>query len=706
MAITNLWATFFQWFPCSGITSGGLKIRPGFEFLADFPAYSPPAKPPVLAGLGKLTQIPLNELQGIRGHEGTEKIWSCIDPYLPIQVTPELGLECKFQGATFSGFRMQLYLHPLGFVASLQFRLSIDPGIDGFRLARLLNNMERNGRITSRAHKFKQARTVVQLLGQVRDSVAAQISVEPPRFRLADPPFCVLALGSDYGLNIDAVRNGQGGELMSALERYTSNQKADASALAEQYSVDVGYTRRPNVPSGWVLASNNGVAVYIEPGEDPKRAERARLCHHRNIVKLLGFYRLYQAFVADAGRANTDVGKDIVQHAVTALDEMRVKYSRWWIRWGTERLGLERSVKAAVERYGIARVNPPNQKTIVPPSKLNVEAVLHYKVFPTALAWAQPSLTYPLISFNLTNPTSTEVAVTLECELEDYANKRIELAHVQQRQSALVDLKFALRNPFPIFFDQRYGNFAYSASLELATGARTPLVTTGVQMALSPIDTFVFASRDAVTGKISDWSWMIAAWVSKERSELQPIVQRARALNGGAAPGYAVKGDVPTGVRAQVNALYDALKEMGIAYDDTATVYHQDAKDFAQRVRLPYRSLKDRAANCLDGSVLFASLLATIGLHPIVLLLPGHAIAGWRSENSEISDLEFIETTVLAKETFEKARELGMQKYAEVQERANQWQFTGEFTDLKEFAIPIDVEKEWTGRSVVPLPWE
>jgi hypothetical protein len=205
-----------------------------------------------------------------------------------------------------------------------------------------------------------------------------------------------------------------------------------------------------------------------------------------------------------------------------------------------------------------------------------------------------------------------------------------------------------------------------------------------------------------------DWSWMIAAWVSKNnQGPLQPIIQRARELNGGESRGYGVSGDVRGGVRAQVKALYSALQSTTrISYDDSATVFHLDGKDYAQRVRLPYRSLKDEAANCLDGSVLFASLLATIGLHPIILLLPRHAIVGWKQEDSDASEIEYLETTLLRKEEFANAHQEGMKRYAMVKAVADRWQYTGEIPDAKEFAIPIDVEKEWTGREVVSLPWD
>jgi hypothetical protein len=706
MAITNLWVTFFQWFPWPDLSSGRLKVQPGFAFLADFASYSPPATLPVLSGLGKLTRVPEREREGIHHHEGTSKIWSCLDPYLPVEVAPELGLESKNKHATLSGLRLHAYLHPFGLIASLRFRMAMDPGIDGFRLARLLNDIEREGPITSRAKKFKQAKTVVQLLSQVRDSAAAQMFVDPPRFRIPDhPSFCVLTLGLDYGLDMAAVQAGPGVELMSALERRTSNQKADPASLAPHFRVAEGRTSYPNLRSGWVLVSLNGMAVYIEPGEEPARADRARLCDHRNIVKLLGFYRLYQAFLDEASRTKGQIPPETVDHAVRALDEMRIKYSRWWIRWGTERLKLELPVRAAVERYGIQRAKPPSQKTSAPSSMPAAAATVHYKVFPLALAVAQPERMDALISFDLTNPTPSEVRITIDCELKEYGVQATESTTVAQGGKAgPVEIRFAVKNL--VLNDSKFAQLDYYAYVEASGGEKKTLLKTHELILLQPVDFFVFASRNETTGKMRDWSWMIAAWVSGQQPALLPIVRKAREINGGEARGYAVSGDVPSGVRAQVQALYEALQQVAaITYDDSATVYHVDGKNFAQRVRLPHEALRDGAANCLDGCVLFASLLAAIGLHPLILLLPGHAIVGWKQEDSETADREFLETTVIAKKKFADAREEGMTTYAAVKDRAGQWKYTGDLPDVADFAIPIDIEKEWTERQVASLSW-
>ena len=46
---------------------------------------------------------------------------------------------------------------------------------------------------------------------------------------------------------------------------------------------------------------------------------------------------------------------------------------------------------------------------------------------------------------------------------------------------------------------------------------------------------------------------------------------------------------------------------------------------------LPRESLADKEANCINGTVLFASLLEGISMSPAIVLVPGHAFLAWET---------------------------------------------------------------------------
>ena len=122
------------------------------------------------------------------------------------------------------------------------------------------------------------------------------------------------------------------------------------------------------------------------------------------------------------------------------------------------------------------------------------------------------------------------------------------------------------------------------------------------------------------------------------------------------------------GVAAQVKAIYDALQRTGITYVNSVLCFGPIPGVFAQRIRLPRESLAQRSANCIDGTVLFASVLEAASLHPAIVLVPGHAFLAWETTEGT-NQWEYLETTLLGSKSFDKAVEQGCklaQRYQEL----------------------------------------
>ena len=77
-------------------------------------------------------------------------------------------------------------------------------------------------------------------------------------------------------------------------------------------------------------------------------------------------------------------------------------------------------------------------------------------------------------------------------------------------------------------------------------------------------------------------------------------------------------------VRAQVAAIYEALRAEGIIYSAPPASFEATG----QRIRMADKVLTEKVGTCLDTSLLFASCLESIGIYPIVILLKGHAMVG------------------------------------------------------------------------------
>ncbi|HET7842927.1 MAG TPA: hypothetical protein VFL14_02165 [Xanthomonadales bacterium] len=121
----------------------------------------------------------------------------------------------------------------------------------------------------------------------------------------------------------------------------------------------------------------------------------------------------------------------------------------------------------------------------------------------------------------------------------------------------------------------------------------------------------------------SDLNWMFAAYVNERHPVVDRIVAEAR--RGGVLvrfDGYD-SGD-PEDVYRQVFALWRVLQAHGIRYSPIARVSTVKDRVLSQYVRFLDESWESSEANCVDGSVLMASLLRRVGLRPSLVLVPGH----------------------------------------------------------------------------------
>lgn len=90
------------------------------------------------------------------------------------------------------------------------------------------------------------------------------------------------------------------------------------------------------------------------------------------------------------------------------------------------------------------------------------------------------------------------------------------------------------------------------------------------------------------------------------------------------------QSDSPDRVRILAAAAYAALQQQNIAYAMPPASFGF----LGQRIRLPDAILDEHMGTCLDLTILYASLLEAIGLHPILILLESHAFCGvWLEEN-------------------------------------------------------------------------
>jgi len=87
----------------------------------------------------------------------------------------------------------------------------------------------------------------------------------------------------------------------------------------------------------------------------------------------------------------------------------------------------------------------------------------------------------------------------------------------------------------------------------------------------------------------------------------------------------------PDRVKKQMAAIFDSIRELGIVYCSPPASFEESG----QRVRMIDMLVAQKLGTCLDMTLLYASCLEAVGIHPLVIIIKGHAfIGGWLINDS------------------------------------------------------------------------
>jgi len=170
------------------------------------------------------------------------------------------------------------------------------------------------------------------------------------------------------------------------------------------------------------------------------------------------------------------------------------------------------------------------------------------------------------------------------------------------------------------------------------------------QVQFRAINDVPFAATDS-KGHIQDLSPLFAAFVNENSPVIEQILQEA--LRWKAVESFdGYQSNSPNAVQMQVFAIWNVLQRHHVKYSSITTASGFSDKVQSQSVRFIDDSLRMNQANCVDGSVLFASVLYKIGLYPVLVKLPGHMFVGYYTDERSYGhpnpqNTLFLETTLL-----------------------------------------------------------
>lgn len=284
---------------------------------------------------------------------------------------------------------------------------------------------------------------------------------------------------------------------------------------------------------------------------------------------------------------------------------------------------------------------------------LDIEVALRMAQVPTGFVHLMEAREHPLLTFTARNLRSTTARLRFTSFVEGYSAHAIDTVEVPASSTREV-------HHLPAFLIEKTAavNEICRAALHLQVddlSGQTELHRT-FALWLLPRTSAYLTIADPATGGTRDCSAYLGAWVTPNCPAVHAVLRRAvEHLPGKEMKSYQVDA---SGVAAQVEAIYKALQQDGMAYVNSVTVATAVPGLYLQRVRLPRESLAQRSANCLDGTVLMASLLEAASLNAALVLVQGHAVLGWQPTAGGDS-WDYVDPALLGSQPFAEARARG-----------------------------------------------
>ncbi len=141
---------------------------------------------------------------------------------------------------------------------------------------------------------------------------------------------------------------------------------------------------------------------------------------------------------------------------------------------------------------------------------------------------------------------------------------------------------------------------------------------------------------------LRDMSPLFAAFVDENHPQIDRILHEALSLN--VVQRFLGYQGSPQSVTREVFAVWNVLQRQGVKYSSITTPSGQSQTVVSQHVRFLDEAVQNSQANCVDGSVLFASILYKLGIYPVLVKLPGHMFLGYYTDGQR-QQIAFLETT-------------------------------------------------------------
>ncbi|PWV51678.1 hypothetical protein [Chitinophaga sp. S165] len=203
------------------------------------------------------------------------------------------------------------------------------------------------------------------------------------------------------------------------------------------------------------------------------------------------------------------------------------------------------------------------------------------------------------------------------------------------------------------------------------------------------------------------FDFLFTAFIQEQHPEIDKILKEA--LNTkliSSVSGY--QGDDVNTI-LQVAAIWKVLHDRGFQYSSVTTTSTNSTNIMlSQAVRTFDNSMKTNQANCVDGTVVFASLLRAINISTVMVMTHNHCFLGFYTSRKRDKIL-YLETTMLSNsDIIDQAKTPAKKNQAYVDQfmKAVRYASNKEYPEYKAANDLIEVDVDYYRNFVRPLPFQ
>jgi hypothetical protein len=306
----------------------------------------------------------------------------------------------------------------------------------------------------------------------------------------------------------------------------------------------------------------------------------------------------------------------------------------------------------------------------VPKSKLrvrtpepvySVQVGIDNEIFPVFANYAslhrREDRTWGMVAVSISNSTDSVLRNRVTVQIPGWSDQEIQVTEI-----AAGDVRTLIFSP--TFLPRLYRN----KEIVAATVVVQATDMGGHTVFQHTVPTRLRAAGDMFWGTGFKYAAFIASWVTPHDPRVELLLSRAKEyMPGRRLPGYEEWKSLEQqekSTQLQAAAIYRALQEAGVSYVKSSLTFGRNTS-VSERIRMPRESLRQSAANCIDGVVMFASLFENLAMEPSVVLVPGHAYVGVRLARGSNKYL-YLDTALTGRANFDaamQAAEKGMARY-------------------------------------------